>query len=192
MLENKPKQLALFIILTSLCLAIQLTPRPPNVEFTSLFTFLVGVLWGVVVGVVFGAFVMFVNAFLSPWGYAGLNMPFQVVGIAIIGIVGGLYGRFTIEEDFVRRGYETAILGAFSTLIYDLITNFGVAFSYILAGVDPALAVFTSLSAGAIFSLIHIGSNVVVFGALSTPLLLTFRKLIGGEVSRYWKKEPFS
>jgi len=175
------KQFTLFIVLSSLCLAIQLMPRVPNVEFTSLFTFVVGTLWGIIPGLTFGAFIMFVNGFLSPWGYAGLNMPFQMLGMAIVGITGGLYGKFSRREDFVKRGYEPVILGAFATLVYDLITNFGVAFSYILAGANPYVAVFTALSTGALFSLIHVGSNIIVFAVLSIPLLVTFKKFIGGE-----------
>lgn len=48
------RKLALFGILTALCLAIQLTPRPPNVEFTSFITFTVGVIYGVLDGTLFG------------------------------------------------------------------------------------------------------------------------------------------
>jgi uncharacterized membrane protein len=46
--------ITLIIVLTALCLAIQLTPRPPNVEFTSLFTFTVGFIFGSIVGGFFG------------------------------------------------------------------------------------------------------------------------------------------
>ena len=90
-LTKNPRIIALIGVLTALCLAVQLSPRPPNVEFTSLFTFILGFMFGSLMGIFFGSFVMFVNAFFSPWGFAGLNMPFQIVGMAVVGLAGGLY-----------------------------------------------------------------------------------------------------
>ncbi|MDI6847986.1 MAG: ECF transporter S component, partial [Candidatus Bathyarchaeia archaeon] len=85
--HSNTRKLALLSVLAALCLAIQLTPRPPNVEFTSFFTFIVGLIYGALNGAFFGCFVMFVNGFLSPYGFSGLNMPFQMVGMAITGIL---------------------------------------------------------------------------------------------------------
>ncbi len=163
--------IALVVVFTALCLAIQLSPRPPNVEFTSFFTFTVGFVFGSLVGVVFGGFVMFVNGFFSPWGFAGLNLPFQIVGMAIVGLAGGLYRRYLRNYRSTSFWIEVAILGAFLTEVYDLITNFGVAVSYIIVGMNPALAVITALAYGAPFSLIHVVSNAFVFGAMFFPLI---------------------
>jgi len=74
------RQLVLLIILSALCIGIQLTPRPPNVEFTSLIVFLVGAIFGISFGATLGTLVMFINGFFSPWGFAGLMLPFQVAG----------------------------------------------------------------------------------------------------------------
>lgn len=173
--------LVLLAVLSSLCLAVQLMPRPPNVEFTSLFTFLAGVMWGIPVGMFFGGFVMFVNAFYSPWGYAGLNAPFQMFGMAIAGAAGGVYRRYAQRDSVVGWCYETAVIGASVTLVYDLVTNLGFALQLTLAGSDLAAAIFVALSAGAVLMVIHVASNIVVFGALSMPLLVALRKLVGGE-----------
>lgn len=163
--------IALMGVFTALCLAIQLSPRPPNVEFTSFFAFIVGFMFGPLVGVVFGGFVMFVNGFFSPWGFAGLNMPFQIVGMVIVGLAGGLYSRYLRSYGAANFWVEVSILGAFLTELYDLITNFGVAVTYMISGMNPTLAVITALAYGTPFSLIHVFSNAIVFGLVFFPLV---------------------
>jgi len=181
-------QLALLSLLTSLCVGIQLTPRPPNVEFTSLISFTVGAAFGSWAGAFLGGLAMFINGFFSPWGHAGLNMPFQVVGMAIAGILGRVYRIFAPKElNSARFCLETAILGALIALIYDLITNVGVGFQFVLAGVDPTLALFSAMAYGSFFSLIHILSNSAVFGFLWLPFTSALNSLKIGEL--YWSKK---
>jgi len=165
---------AFFGVLTGLCLAIQLAPRPPNVEFTSLFAFTVGFLFGPFVGAFFGSFVMFVNGFFSPWGFAGLNMPFQIFGMGIVGTVGGLYKKYTRNPTPI----EAAILGAILTVFYDLVTNVGMALFYMSIGTDPTLAIITALGYGTPFSLIHIASNIAVFGIAFFPLIKAVNQIL--------------
>ncbi|MDH5481271.1 MAG: ECF transporter S component [Candidatus Bathyarchaeota archaeon] len=168
---KNPLIIALMGVLTALCLAVQLSPRPPNVEFTSLFTFTFGFLFGPFLGVLFGSFVMFVNGFFSPWGFAGPNLPFQIAGMAIVGLAGGLYKRYVKGYNAAGFCIEVAVLGAFLTELYDLVTNFGVAFSYMIVGMNPSLAVFTALAYGTPFSLVHVFSNIAVFGIMFFPLI---------------------
>lgn len=169
--KKAASKIVFFSILTVICLAIQLSPRPPNVEFTSLFTFIVGFIYGSFAGILFGGFVMFVNGFFSPWGFAGLNMPFQMIGMSLIGLAGGVYQKFS--KGYTSRSFcfETAVLGAFFTTIYDLITNLGVAFQFVLAGTPLDLAVLTALAYGTPLSLIHVASNTAVFGVAFLPLI---------------------
>jgi len=168
---NSPREVALLSIFTALCLAIQLSPRPPNVELTSLFTFSIGFMSGLLVGFLFGSFVMFVNAFFSPWGFAGLNMPFQMVGMGMVGLAGALCRRYLQGYTSGKFCIEAAVFGAFLTVIYDLITNFGVAFSYTIIGMPPSLALVTAIAYGAPFSLIHVCSNLAVFGIAFLPMI---------------------
>ena len=177
-LTKNPRIIALIGVLTALCLAVQLSPRPPNVEFTSLFTFILGFMFGSIMGISFGSFVMFVNAFFSPWGFAGLNMPFQIAGMALVGLAGGLYRRYLQSYNSAKFYIEVAVLGAFLTVLYDLITNFGVALSYMIAGMHPTLAVITALAYGTPFSLIHIFSNVAVFGIVFFPLIKALNNVL--------------
>jgi len=178
MLNHKnPSLIALISILTALCLAIQLSPRPPNVEFTSILAFTVGFMFGPFLGIFFGGLIMFVNGFLSPWGFAGLNMPFQIFGMGLIGLAGGLYRERMQSVSTARFCVEASILGAFLTVIYDFITNFGVALSAIISGVQPSLAVITAIAYGAPFSLIHVCSNIAVFGIVFFPLIRALNHL---------------
>jgi len=182
------RQLVLLIVLSALCVGIQLTPRPPNVEFTSLIIFLVGAIFGISFGATLGILVMFINGFLSPWGFAGLMLPFQVTGMVIVGIGGGLYRRTRSGLYDVESCVETAVLGAFLTLVYDIITNFGIAVSYMLLGMPILLAFINAVISGALFSVIHVVSNTAVFGLSFFPLTNALQKLLGGE--KTWKKEP--
>ena len=168
---RNPRMIALMSVFTALCLALQLSPRPPNVEFTSFFTFLIGFMFGSLPGVSFGGFVMFVNGFFSPWGFAGLNMPFQIAGMAVVGFAGGFYKRYSRNYSSASFLAEVVILGAFLTEIYDLITNFGVAVTYMITGINPALAVITALAYGTPFSIIHVVSNICVFIIMFFPLI---------------------
>jgi len=186
------RKLALLVVLAALCTAIQLTPRPPNVEFTSFFSFIVGLTAGALVGAFFGSFVMLLNGFLSPVGFGGLNIPFQIVGMMIAGVLGGWYGRVTREITFSANFFlETAVLGAFIALIYDLITNFGFGVQLILTGEDPSLALITAVAYGSFYSLLHIVSNSVVFGVLFLPVTNALNSLRVGE-SPWSKKERLS
>jgi hypothetical protein len=177
----------LLAVLTAICISIQLTPRPPNVEFTSLIVFLVGGVFGVIFGATLGALVMLMNGFLSPWGFSGLLLPFQIVGMVIVGISGGLYRRSKSGPYSVGSCVETAILGAFLTLVYDIITNFGIAVSFMFTGMPLSLAFVSAIISGAIFSLIHVVSNTVVFGTAFVPLTNTLQRFLGG--AKNWKKE---
>jgi len=165
------RTIALVSILAALCLAIQLAPRPPNVEFTSLLAFTVGFIYGPFMGVFFGSFIMLVNGFFSPWGFAGFNLPFQMVSMSLLGLIGGVYRRYAQGYNAAELCSGASILGAFLTVIYDFVTNFGVALYAMISGVHPALAVITVLASGAPMSLIHIVSNTIVFGIVFFPLI---------------------
>lgn len=181
------RKIVTLIILTSLCVSLQLAPRPPNVEFTSLIVFLVGAIFGTSFGATLATLVMLINGFFSPWGFAGLMLPFQAAGMAITGIGGGLYGRTRGGFYDGRSNIEVAVLGAFLTLVFDFITNFGVAVSYLLTGTPILIAFVSTIISGALFSLIHVVSNFFVFGMVFVPITNTLQELLGG--GKTWKKE---
>ena len=181
------RQLVLLFVLSALCVGIQLTPRPPNIEFTSLVVFLVGALFGSSFGATLGILVMLINGFFSPWGFAGLMMPFQITGMGLVGIGGGIYKRARSGCYDSRSMIETAIVGAFLTLIYDIITNFGVALAHMLVGTPILISFVSAIISGAIFSLLHISSNIFVFGLTFFPLTRILQNLQGG--GKNWRED---
>jgi hypothetical protein len=130
---------------------------------------------------------MSINGFFSPWGFAGFVLPFQVIGMVIIGIAGALHERARVGSDKVRSCVETAVIGAFLTLVYDVVTNLGFALSYALAGTPFYLAIVGAIISGSLFSVIHVVANAAVFGAIFVPLTSTLRKLLGG--GETWREE---
>jgi len=80
-------------------------------------------------------------------------------------------------------------LGAFIALIYDVVTNIGVAISFVIAGASPLLSLVFALAWGAPFSLIHVVSNTFVFGVIFLPLVHTLNNFPDG-VGIWLKKEP--
>lgn len=176
--NNKTLTIALISVLAVLCLVIQISPRPPNVEFTSLFTFFTGFIFGSVIGGLFGGFVMLINGFLSPWGFAGLNMPFQMAGMALIGLAGGIYRKFAYEQFSVEFCVEIAVLGAFLTVVYDLVTNFGYAIFQTITGVPFNVAFIIALAYGTLFSIVHVLSNAAVFGVAFLPMIKAANKML--------------
>ena len=164
-MQLNTRELALLSVLTALCVGIQITPRPPSIEFTSLICFTVGAFYGCWIGGLLGGLTMFINGFLSPWGFAGINLPFQILGMVIVGLAGGIFGR-TIKapESNTRLVAESSIIGGSLTLLYDVITNLGFAV-FFGAGIIPIFI------AGIWFSVIHVGSNTFLFASAFLPLL---------------------
>ena len=171
------KHVALLAIMTSLCVGIQLTPRPPNIEFTSLICFLTGFLFGPLFGVLIGALTMFINGFLSPWGFAGIIMPFQILGMTLIGFTGGVYSKSLGKNSSGRwiLNLEVAFLAAFLTLAYDIITNVGYA---VLFDIDIIFVLIT----GAWFTVVHVVSNTVLFGTVFFGLVRIASNLLGAKL----------
>ena len=168
------RRVATLTVMAALCIGIQLTPRPPNVEFASLICFLTGFLFGALFGALLGALTMFINGFLSPWGFAGIIMPFQMLGMALMGFAGGFYRKMLGRNSNVLESlnFESACLAAFLTLVYDIITNAGYALLFNL----PIIAV---LIAGVWFSVVHVVSNTVLFGAAFHRLVKIVGSLVG-------------
>jgi hypothetical protein len=164
--------------MASLCTALQILPRPIGLEFTSLLTFTAGVVFGSIFGVSLATVVMLVNGFLSPFGFAGINLPFQLFGMGLIGGVGGFY---KMEHDGTARFvFETAILGAFLTLAYQLITNLAWAL-YLALSPNPVPfieALVIVQVTGIPFTLAYIATNTFLFGAGTVPIVSSMRKIL--------------
>jgi predicted secreted protein len=77
---------------------------------------------------------------------------------------------------------ETAILGAFLTLVYYLITNAGFAFqlAFVLGQIPLSEALILTQIWGAVFTVLYTVSNTFLFGIGAVPLVKTMQKLLGG------------
>jgi len=178
------KNTALLAVMTSVCVGIQLAPRPPQIEFTSLICFLTGFLFGSFFGVSVGTLTMLINGFLSPWGFGGINIPFQILGMALIGFVGGVYRKSCKPPGNPSMRWfslEVSFLAAFLTLIYEIIVTLGfVIFSEV--------NIIVALIAGALFTVVHVASNTVLFGAALFGLVRIAGNVLGEQLWGY-KKE---
>jgi len=99
--------------------------------------------------------------------------------MSIIGAVGGFYKMENYSH--ARFFAESAVLGAFLTLIYYLITNLGFAFytALFLSRISILEALALVQVTGAVYTLIYIVSNTFLFGAGAVPLVNAMRKLLG-------------
>jgi len=171
------QRLALLSVLAAVCLGLQLLPRPMNLEFTSLISFVTGMAFGSLLGAMLGALVMFINGFLSPYGFAGVVLPFQIAGIVLVGATGGLYARITTYKWSAGNFMETMVLGASLTFIYDVVTNVGTAV-YLASSMPFSEALITALVMGAIPSAMHIVWNAVLFAGVTVPLVNAMQKTL--------------
>lgn len=135
-------------------------------------------MFGAGFGALLGALTMFINGFLSPWGFAGIVMPYQMAGMALIGFAGGFYRKILGGNPNDAKNptkilqLEISSLAAFLTLVYDVITNIGWA-------LPSGVPVIVALIQGTWFTVIHIASNVVFFGSAFFILVRIIGNLLG-------------
>lgn len=171
------QRLALLSVLTAVCLGLQLLPRPMNLEFTSLISFVTGMVFGSLSGALLGGLVMLVNGFLSPYGFAGVVLPFQIAGMVVIGVAGGLYSKTATNKMSPGSFGEVMILGAFLTFVYDVVTNVGTAV-YLASSMPFPEALIAALVMGAVPSAMHVVWNSFLFGAVTVPLVNAMQKTL--------------
>jgi hypothetical protein len=170
------KGIATTAILIALAVAIGiLLAAVPNVEGISVVSFFSGYLTGWRSGGVIGGTAMLLLSLLNPLGPAPPPVfAAQVLGMALMGASGRLLGG---PGGRVRLELRAMLLGAMLTLVYDGLTNFGVAVS-----IGKARAPLVVMLAGAPFSAIHIVSNILIFGA--TAAVVARRRGFGAHDER--------
>lgn len=137
----------------------------PNFEVLTLVVFCAGVLLGVRDGVLVGVITMLVYSVLNPYGAVHpLVTLSQVAGEVVAGAAGGAFARTGLATGAAGlRAIVLALSGLIITAIFDFITNLttGLLFGQVRV----------TLIGGIPFSLWHMGTNVVLFVALGTPLV---------------------
>jgi hypothetical protein len=133
----------------------------PNVELISFVVFSSGYLLGIVEGGIVGFLTMFIYSVFSPFGMPTLPiLVAQIISMTLIGVTGGVVAKPSwLAEAKIVNYLMIGVIGLVLTLVYDLLTNLAVA--YMVGQLIPVLI------GGAIFSLIHISSNTVIFTVLA-------------------------
>ena len=141
----------------------------PNVELMSLTTFLCGATLGVGAGALVGGLAMAVYSSFNPYGVAPPPVfATQVMGLALTGALGGALARCLHSSSRPRLGrfLVGGGVGFFVTLLYDVLTNLGTAWS---------MGVYRNplpiLKAGLLFGIWHVAWNTVLFATCLAPLL---------------------
>jgi hypothetical protein len=146
----------------------------PNVELMNLTTFLSGAALGVGAGALVGGLAMAVYSTFNPYGAAPPPVfATQIVGLALTGVLGGALARFLLG--FSRpRAWQFLVGGAIGfgvTLLYDVLTNLGTAWS--MGAYRNPLPV---LKAGLLFGIWHVVWNTILFAICLAPLLAILRR----------------
>ncbi|MEO6462001.1 MAG: hypothetical protein ABIP29_02910, partial [Candidatus Eisenbacteria bacterium] len=140
----------------------------PNFEFLTVILFAGGFVLGPLGGALAGALGAFLYSAINPYG-SGLAVPLvllaQVMGMAIAGAVGGFVGRAPLAAVPSKLGRAAIVVaaGIAVTLVFDLLTNLA---SAILFG-----PLVPTLIAALPFSLVHVGTNAVLFAGAGVALL---------------------
>lgn len=140
----------------------------PNFEVLTLVVFCSGVLLGARDGALVGTLAELIFSLLNPYGAVHpLVTIAQVSGMALAGVAGGLAARFGLPSlPPVFRAVWLAGVAIVVTAWFDLTTN-------VASGVVYGQMRLT-LIGGVPFALIHIGTNVLLFAAVGTPLAAVF------------------
>lgn len=149
----------------------------PNIEMVTLSVFLAGILLGPAKGFIVGFLAEFIFAVFNPVGMAGPQLLIgMVLGMALIGLAGGLFGK-PIKDQYPQR-ILLFLAGAGCTVLFDLLTTVSFALTTGL-GPDQAAAAY---AAGVYFHSIHMFSNGMLFALLIPTLLRLWQKMPWGRL----------
>jgi hypothetical protein len=176
MTSLSPRSVATLAVLIALVAGLgHALAAVPNVELMGLSTFVCGALLGPWRGGFVGGGAMALYSLSSPWGIAPPAVfAGQLLGLALFGIAGGLAFRTfsaTARARSPRTWLRPAAAGFVLTVIYDLLTNLGVAWT--MGTLREPLPV---VGAGLAFGAWHLLWNTVLFAVGAPTLLLALRR----------------
>jgi uncharacterized membrane protein len=153
-------------VLTALAVALgMLLSAIPNLEAVSAVSFFSGFLLGWRGGGLVGGISMMILSLMNPLGPAPPPVLMaQIAGMASVGACGHLWRKLAVR--YGKPGLLAIALGCVLTLLYDLVTNYGVAVS-IGRWQDPLPVIIS----GAPLSVLHIASNGMIFGGTGTLMM---------------------
>ena len=168
MVLSRSKAIAITSIFSALTIAsTYATSFIPNVEPMSFLVFVSGFLFGYSVGVSIGLISMTIYTSWNPWGPAIPIISLAQIGsMAFIGFIGGIMGRNKRTRLTYMDAYTLAITGGLLTIFYDLVTTLAMT---VVFGVISEFPLF--LVSGALFTIVHVVSNILIFGFASLPVI---------------------
>lgn len=155
----------------------------PNIELMTVAVFVSGFLLGPSLGAAVGAVSAAMFSMFNPFGAAlPPLLVAQVLGQALVGVVGGCVGPALIRGGKRWISFAGAgILGFLLTLTFDVVTNAG-AF-VVISGEKTAGNLVKFIGAGVGFMVLHLVWNTVVFTVVLLPVLIVldrYRREISG------------
>jgi uncharacterized membrane protein len=156
-----------------------------QVKAMDFIVFTGGFCFGPFAGVFIGILSWAVYGVINPYGFVPQVWLATMFSEAIYGLIGGLLGKNFALTDFDDQRLGLIILfgimGFILTLIYDLVVTYVYASAF---GIPFIVAIVV----GTPFTILHELSNVAIFGLGSIPVLVTLKKLSGGERFGIFKK----
>ncbi len=148
----------------------------PNVELVTATCFAAGYSLGIVAGAVVGAMAEFLFAGFHPMGSSvGLLLLAQMCGMALVGFAGGQIAKFLPDPQTFAARRILFVAGALLTFLFDLLTNL----AFPLQAGFSSQQTLAMLVAGTGFSILHIGSNSLLFSIVLPSLLIRLKKMAG-------------
>lgn len=150
---------------TAIGLGYALAPIP-NVELITATLFLSGYILSWKYGIYSAVITYLVFSIFNPFGFSHpLLLSAQIIGGITAVIAGNISRKYKNLIIFILSGFLI-------TLFYDVITNIA---GYLVFVSEQTLIVY--IAGGIIFCLIHIISNIFIFGLILFPLQRLFEKL---------------
>jgi hypothetical protein len=131
----------------------------PNVSLSFVAVFICGALYGFKTGVTAGGLGMFLWTVFNPYGMAAVPITIaQIIGMMAVGALGAIVAGTAIIKNLSPRGF--AVFGLLGLAA-------GLAYQIPVSGVSASLfgPFWASLSAGLMFSLVTVISNLIIFAA---------------------------
>ncbi len=151
----------------------------PNLELVTATVFISGWLLGPFLGAFVGLISEMIFSGLNPIGSGFLFFPLllaQVLAMAITGFSGGILRRGKVLFLSSWGGLlALAAVGVILTAIFDLFTTLAFPIAAGFSGVQ----IWTILTAGSIFSVLHILSNGAIFGIIVPGVLKSVYTQLG-------------
>ncbi len=171
---DRSRKVALTAVMAALALvANYILVLAPNVELGSSILFVTGFLFGIEMAASCVLIVAMVFGLFNPWGPSIFILEVwiaQVIGWMFFAVAGHIVGRGGARVGVAHyRSWEIGLLGGILTAFYDLVTNLG----WSLASGIPFWA---TLATGIPFTVVHIISNMFIFGIVTLTLEKAVRR----------------